>query len=208
MLIQSIHRWLRSVLAPSLAAGPKTAPSTREASSWMSNTQSLGTDALGTRWVLDLSTGRVRAMEPTGTLPSPQDWIASTQLNLDTLAEALRRGGHVLEVEEDHAFLRLTPEATATLCFLDRMLLMLVSFAFHDDASVEDRRSLVHELNSMGNIVRWICGEESRRLIAAYEMPHAAGVSVQQLLVVIDEFSKNVQDGITSESAEGILRLR
>lgn len=207
MLVRTIHQWLRSVMGPSKAVEPAAEPVTVEESAWIPETRPLGTDALGTRWVLDLGSGRVRAVEPTGTVPAPQDWLSFTRLHVTALAEAFARGGHCTVIEEKRTLTVTTPAGPASVFFQRRMLVMMVAFEFRDFVPTDDRRRLANELNAKALTVRWINDEADGELLAEYDLPCAAGVSVQQLLAVFDEFVQGVRDGTKSEQAAAMLHL-
>jgi hypothetical protein len=178
---------------------------------------SLGRDAAGTSYVLNLATGGIDALAPAvdpSPVPSadashahrspmlapmlaPVEPIA--QITRDRLAQILHAGGYQVERDVDGDIVACT-EIGEVLVVADgrrEMVRFLRTFVLRDDVTPRSRLLLANRLNAKGLVARYYIGIESD-LVVECDIVCATGLDPTQLLATLRLFTTHVERMLTS----------
>jgi len=174
---------------------------------------SLGRDAAGTSYVLNLATGGIDALAPAvepSPVPSadashahrspmltPVEPIA--QITRDRLAQILHAGGYQVERDADGDVVVRTEigEVLVAANGRNEMVHFLRTFVFRDDVTPRTRLLLANRLNAKGLVARYHIGIESD-LVVECDIVCATGLEPAQLLATLRLFTTHVERMLTS----------
>jgi hypothetical protein len=174
---------------------------------------SLGRDAAGTSYVLNLATGGIDALA-VAVEPSPVPSVDAShahrspmfapvepiaQITRDRLAQILHAGGYQVERDADGDVVLRTEigEVLVAANGRNEMVHFLRTFVFRDDVKPRTRLLLANRLNAKGLVARFYIGIESD-LVVECDIVCATGLNPTQLLATLRLFTTHVERMLTS----------
>lgn len=197
---RTVRQWIQSILQ---RAKPNQATPVPYSGN-RGDSMSLGRDAHGVCFSLNLRTGQIESTAPTP--PVSARIVPFGRINQEWLLEVLPLGGYRVWIDDDIVMVRTDLGTVTVQINTDAELICFCcTFPFDQAALSSDRDALVVSLNELTYFVRFQVGT-GESLFAEYELTTSVGISSAQLLAAFRAFAGHAGSVLALCNAEDLLQ--